>query len=105
MLPADVTARILLGEVRPWEECEALLEGPGDSRLFESNNVPPGFCQLVRGDIFDEIRYTELDHFEGSDWWFSNYIVVRFGKETRWPGRVLHLDHGGSQWYGVSKQM
>lgn len=105
MLTPEVTAQILLGELRPWECTEALLEGPGDSRLFESNGIPPGFCQLVRGDIFDEIRYTELDHFEGSDWWFSKYIVDRFGKEARWPGRVLHLDHGGSQWYGVSKQM
>jgi len=105
MLTPEVTAKILLGELRPWECHEALLEGPGDSRLFECDGIPPGFCQLVRGDIFDAIRYTELDHFEGSDWWFSKYIVDQFGKEARWPGRVLHLDHGGSQWYGVSKQM
>lgn len=105
MLPADVTAKILLGELRPWECTEELLNGPGDERMFECDGIPPGFCQMVRGDIFDEIRYTELDHFEGSDWWFSKYIVDRFGKEARWPGRVLHLDHGGSQWYGVSKQM
>ena len=105
MLPADVTAKILLGELRPWECSEELLHGPGDERMFECDGIPPGFCQMVRGDIFDEIRYTELDHFEGSDWWFSKYIVDRFGKEARWPGRVLHLDHGGSQWYGVSKQM
>lgn len=105
MLPPDVTAKILLGEIRPWEQVEALLAGPGDERMFECDGIPPGFCQLVRGDIFDQIRYTELDHFEGSDWWFSKYIVDRFGKEARLPGRVLHLDHGGSQWYGVSKQM
>lgn len=105
MLPPDVTAKILLGDIRPWEEAEALLSGPGDVRLFECDGIPPGFCQVVRGDIFDEIRYTELDHFEGSDWWFSKYIIDRFGKEARWPGQVLHLDHGGSQWYGVSKQM
>lgn len=105
MLPPEVTAKILLGEVRPWENPEALLDGPGDVRMFECDGVPPGFCQVVRADIFDEIRYTELDHFEGSDWWFSKYIIDRFGKEARWPGQVLHLDHGGSQWYGVSKQM
>jgi len=105
MLPPDITAKVLLGEVRPWECTEELLSGPGDERMFECDGIPPGFCQLVRRDIFDEIRYTELDHFEGSDWWFSKYIVDRFGKEARLPGRVLHLDHGGSQWYGVSKQM
>lgn len=105
MLTPETTARILLGELRPWECNDELLDGPGDSRMFECDGIPPGFCQLVRGDIFDQIRYTELDHFEGSDWWFSKYIVDRFGKEARWPGRVLHLDHGGSQWYGVSKQM
>lgn len=105
MLTPEVTARVLLGELRPWECTAELLAGEGDVRQFECDGIPPGFCQLVRGDIYDAIRYTELDHFEGSDWWFSKYIVDRFGKETRWPGQVLHLDHGGSQWYGVSKQM
>ena len=105
LLSPEMTAAILLGLERPWESYEALLESPGEYRHHESDGVPPGFCQSVRRTVFEAIRYQELDHFEGSDWWFSAQVIEQFGKETRLTGlRVLHLDHGGSQWYGTDKQ-
>ncbi len=105
MLSPETTAAILLGLERPWESYEALLESPGEYRHHESDGVPPGFCQSARRAVFEAIRYQELDHFEGSDWWFSAQVIEKFGKETRLSGlRVLHLDHGGSQWYGTDKQ-
>lgn len=105
MLSPDATASLLLGQIRPWEDFDGALELAGERRDRESEGVPPGFCQSVRRAILDEVRYGELDHFEGSDWWFSAQVVERFGKETRLEGlRVLHLDHEGSQWYGTRKQ-
>jgi len=105
MLSAETTAAVLLGLERPWESYDALLESAGEYRHHESEGVPPGFCQSVRRTVFEAIRYQELDHFEGSDWWFSAQVIEQFGKETRLAGlRVLHLDHGGSQWYGTEKQ-
>jgi hypothetical protein len=68
--------------------------------------APPGFCQCVRRELFREHKYAEFDHFEGADWWFSVELVKRHGRETRFEGmKLLHLDHGGSQWYGTEKQM
>ena len=82
-----------------------LQEAAPEYRRRESEGYPPGFCQSFRRRIFDEIRYAELDHFEGSDWLFSKSIVDRYGPESRLEGLgVLHLDHGGSQWYGTGKQ-
>ncbi len=104
LLPADVTARILMGELEPWRDWDALLKGPGELRLRESHGVPIGFCQCVRAACFDKVRYLELDHFEGSDMQFGLAMRRAFGKETRLTGLpALHLDHGGSQWYGTQK--
>jgi hypothetical protein len=106
MLTAETTAKILLGEVRPWECYDALLETAGDYRHRESDGVPPGFLQCARRDVFEATPYTEFDHFEGADWYFSRRILDHFGPERRMEGmKVLHLDHGGSQWYGAAKQM
>ena len=105
MLTPEATARVLLGEIRPWDSYNALREQAVEYRHRESDGVPPGFCQSFRRAVFAAVRYEELDHFEGSDWWFSKRVMEQFGPETRLEGLgVLHLDHGGSQWYGTGKQ-
>lgn len=105
MLEPDLTARILLGEIRPWDHYNELRLQAGEYRHQESEGVPPGFCQSVRRPVLETVRYEELDHFEGSDWWFSKRVMDQFGPVHRIHGMtVLHLDHGGSQWYGTGKQ-
>lgn len=106
MLTPETTARILLGDIRPWECHEELAQSAGDYRFREANRVPIGFCQCVRREVMEKVPYHELDHFEGSDWIFGNTVLHVFGPEKRLEGTVvLHLDHGGSQWYGTTKQM
>ena len=106
MCTPETTAKILLGEVRPWDDDEALLAAPGEYRHQESDGYPPGFCQVVRRDVLAAQPYAELRHFEGSDWLFSKRVIDAHGKEKRLEGmRVLHLDHGGSQWYGTEKHL
>ncbi len=104
MLSPEITSRILLGEVRPWECYDALLESPGEIRFREADGIPIGFFQCVRRDILKRVPYHELDHFESSDWLFGRDAGVHYGREIRLPISVLHLDHSGSQWYGTSKQ-
>ncbi len=104
MLPPDVTGKILVNEINPQAECEALLNGPGEVRKGEAEGIPIGFFQCVRRDILDKTRYFELDHFEFSDWMFGKNVVDNHGVEHRLKDfLVLHLDHGGSQWYGTHK--
>ena len=106
MLTPETTARVLLGEARPWAEYEQLQESPGEVRLHESAGVPPGFCQCVRREVLDSVPYREFEHFEGADWDFARRVMDRFGEVKRLAGmRVLHLDHQGSQWYGTDKHM
>ncbi|MFP4502104.1 MAG: glycosyltransferase family 2 protein [Candidatus Hydrogenedentota bacterium] len=106
MLSPETTAHILLGEIRPWECHEELAQAKGDYRFREAARVPIGFCQCVRRDVFDTVRYHELDHFEGSDWLFGHDVVNFVAPEKRIEGMVvLHLDHGGSQWYGTKKHL
>jgi len=105
MLSPETTAKVLLGEIRPWECYEELLGSAGESRLLEADGTPIGFCQCIRKDIYQQVGYIELDHFEGSDWVFGDQVVKRFGRATRINVQVLHLDHGGSQWYGAAKHM
>ena len=106
MLSPNITARILLGDVKPWEEYESLLASEVEYRHQESDGVPPGFCQCVRRAVFDKVQYQELNHFEASDWHFSANVIELFGKERRFEKmKVLHLDHAGSQWFGTDKQM
>jgi len=105
MLPPDVTAKVLLGEIQPWNAWQDLLQGPGEFRFREVDGVPIGFLQCVRRKCLQTVRYDEYGHFEGADWKFGVDIRKHFGKETRLSGHpVLHLDHGGSQWYGTRKQ-
>lgn len=104
MLDPRTTARILLGEITPWDHWDELLAADGEFRLREAQGVPIGFCQAVRRECLDEVRYIEMDHFEGADWMFGYSIRKKFGQELRLSGvPVLHLDHGGSQWYGTAK--
>ncbi|NIA12888.1 MAG: glycosyltransferase [Nitrospiraceae bacterium] len=104
MLTPETTARILLGDVHPWEEWQSLLEGPGEFRLREAEGMPIGFFQGVRRSCFEKVPYEEFDHFEGADWRFGYAMRKAFGRETRLSGvPVLHLDHGGSQWYGTKR--
>lgn len=105
MLTPEETSQILLGERRPWEDFQSFLDGPGELWHREAQGVPVGFCQIVRREILQELPYAMADHFEGSDWDFSQRVIARYGKEYRLEGcYVLHLDHGGSQWYGARKQ-
>lgn len=104
MTTKETTAKILLGEIEPWKQWPELVNGAGEYRYREAKGVPVGFFQCFKRSFIDEVKYAELDHFEGADMWFGMALQDRFGKETRLSGLpVLHLDHGGSQWYGTQK--
>jgi len=104
LLSRETTASVLLGEKRPWEHWDELLATAGEFRYREMDGVPIGFCQVVRRACFDKVTYYEADHFEGADWQFSIDMRKHFGNETRLSGvPVLHLDHGGSKWYGAQR--
>lgn len=104
MLSPETTARILLGELLPWRDWDELLREASEFRLREAHGVPVGFFQCVRASCWEKVQYEELDHFEGSDMRFGERIIGHFGPPHRLSGLpVLHLDHGGSQWYGTIK--
>lgn len=104
MLTPQTTAEILLGRIQPSEQWEALLQGEGEFRAREADGVPIGFFQAARKTCLERIRYEEMDHFEGADWIFGYAMRKAYGTELRLTGApVIHLDHGGSQWYGTSK--
>ena len=101
MLSKETTAKILTGEIRPWDEWDQLVNSGGEYRYREAHGVPVGFFQCFKREFIDEVKYAELDHFEGADMWFGMALQGKYGKEARLSGMpVLHLDHGGSQWYG-----
>jgi hypothetical protein len=105
MLEPATTARVLLGEVKPWESWEALLSAAPEFREKENvDSIPVGYCQIMRRSCFEAIRYNEYEHFQGADYEFSDEMIKRFGKEHRLDAAVLHLHHGGRQWYGTRKQ-
>ncbi|MFO7974518.1 MAG: hypothetical protein R6V12_07785, partial [Candidatus Hydrogenedentota bacterium] len=105
LLTRETTARILLGEINPHAEWDALFKGPGEYRLRETFGVPIGYCQCVRTKCLDTVKYEEHEHFEGADYRFAVDMETHFGKAQRLDGvSVLHLDHAGSQWYGTGKQ-
>jgi hypothetical protein len=102
MLSREMTAQVLLGRVRPWEAWDELLTSAGEYRRAEAEGVPVGFCQCVRRRCFEQVRYEEVEHFEGADWQFGIDMRERFGQEHRISGMpVIHLDHGASNWYGT----
>ncbi|MCC6488349.1 MAG: glycosyltransferase [Candidatus Hydrogenedentes bacterium] len=104
MLDKETTARVLLGEARPWEQWQELLNGNGEYRMREADGVPVGYCQCVRHACLARVQYEEMNHFEGADWKFGKDMREAFGPETRLSGvPVLHLDHGSSNWYGAAR--
>ncbi len=104
MLDKHTTGRILLGEIEPWRQWDELVGGAGEYRHREAHGVPVGFFQCFKASVLERIQYAELEHFEGADMWFGMGLQHELGKETRLSGLpVLHLDHGGSQWYGTQK--
>lgn len=104
MLDREATSRVLLGEAAPWNQWDELLEGAGEYRRREVDGVPIGYCQCVRRECLETVRYEEANHFEGADWRFGKDMRDAFGEETRLSGMpVLHLDHGSSNWYGASR--
>lgn len=106
MLDRATTGRILAGTIDPSRQWEELLAGPGEYRRREAMDMPIGFLQCVRRDCFEAVRYEEFGHFEGADWRFAKNIRDRFGPEVWLDGLpVLHLDHGGSQWYGAQRHL
>ncbi len=106
MLTPQTTAKILMGEIEPWNEWQALLDSPGTLRGKESGYLPIGFFQCAQTKLLRELGYREFDHFQGADWEFIVNMYAEYG-----PGRwlsgihVCHLDHGGSQWFGAKRQM
>ena len=101
MLPPDTTAKVLLGDVHPWDRWQELVDGPGEFRYHEGEILPIGFCQCVRRWCMDKVKYNEYEHFEGADWEFMVDIRDQCGEGTWLTTPALHLDHGGSQWYGT----
>jgi hypothetical protein len=105
MLDPETTAKVLLGEIRPWESWPALL-GSGAYRHREAEGIPIGFCQIVRAACFEKVRYEEYEHFAIADSNFGLAMRERFGPEKRLTGTpVIHLDHGGSHWFGTYAQL
>jgi hypothetical protein len=104
MLSRETTARVLLGDIRPWESWRDLMAEPAEYRQREADGVPVGYCQCVRRECLEKVRYEELHHFEGADWKFGKDMRDHYGMEHRIDGvPVLHLDHGSSNWYGASR--
>ncbi len=104
MLDAATTGRVLLGELTPWNDWDALVAQAPEYRAREALGVPIGFCQVVKASCFERVRYREYEHFEGADYDFGREMRKVFGDELRLEGTpVLHMDHGGSQWVGTVK--
>jgi hypothetical protein len=105
LLDPTTTARILLGELRPWEGFEALADAAPAFRAEENpQGVPLGYCQVFRAEALHHLRYAEYDHFQSADFEFGEALTKHFGGAHRLADRVLHLDHEGRQWYGAQKQ-
>ncbi|HUW60959.1 MAG TPA: glycosyltransferase [Candidatus Bathyarchaeia archaeon] len=101
MLDAETTAKVLLGEIEPRLEWRALVNG-GEYRHRESEGIPIGFCQIVRATCFEKVQYEEYEHFAVADSNFGLAMRREFGQEKRLSGMpVIHLDHGGSRWFGT----
>lgn len=106
MLTKETTAKVLLGELEPWNDWEELVEGPGQMRVREGGYLPIGFIQCVRKSCLDEVEYEEYGHYQGADWDFIVNVHDKCGPGKWLEGvAVLHLDHGGSQWYGAQRQL
>jgi hypothetical protein len=101
MLDAEMTAKVLLGEVEPWRDWRMLVNS-GEYRYREAEGIPIGFCQIVRATCFEKVQYEEYEHFAVADSNFGLAMRREFGAEKRLGGMpVIHLDHGGSKWFGT----
>ena len=106
LLTPETTAKILLGDLSPWEDWDSLMNDSGEFRHRETRGIPVGFCQCFKAHYLREHPYLEVEHFEIADMDFGIKVLKDSGPEYRLSGApVLHLDHNGSQWYGTRKQM
>jgi hypothetical protein len=103
MLTRETTARVLLGEIEPWNQWQELMDTPGEHRRGEARGIPIGYFQAVRTECFREVQYEEVEHFEWADMQFGIDMRKKFGLEKRLSVPVAHLDHGGSRWYGTQQ--
>lgn len=106
LLNKETTHKILIGEIDPWDCWDVLVLGEGEFRFRETMGVPVGFCQCFRREHLEKHPYQEMEHFESADMFFGMEVIKDIGEATRLSGTpVLHLDHGGSQWYGAARHM
>ena len=106
LLTPETTAKILMGEIEPWNEWDQLLKGSGDYRHREAKGVPVGFCQCFKTKYLEELPYIEIETFEWADMDFGKRLLELAGPEHRLSGApVIHLDHGSSQWFGTPKHL
>lgn len=106
LLTPETTAKLLLGDIKPWEDWETLIQDSGEFRHRETRGIPVGFCQCFKAHYLKEFPYIEVEHFEIADMDFGIKMLKEHGPEHRLSGApVLHLDHNGSQWYGTKKQL
>ncbi|MCI5071387.1 glycosyltransferase family 2 protein [bacterium] len=107
MLSPETTAKILLAELNPQRDYKSIIESDsGELRIDEAKGRPVGFFQLVKTDYLHKVPYQDLPNFEGADAFFAEDISKRCEKPTIAKEiTLLHLDHGGSQWYGTKRHM
>jgi len=103
MLGPELTAKLLQGDVRPWECWEALVASADEVRENEALGVPIGYFQCFGRECLEKVRYPEYEHFQGADYEFALGLRNYYGKEYRLDFPVLHLDHAGSQWLGAER--
>jgi hypothetical protein len=104
MLDAATTAPILLGEVLPWEDFDALAQSAPEMRVEENpQEVPLGYCQVFRASALEHIAHAEYGHFGAADFEFGQALKKHFHGAHRLPLPVLHLDHDARQWFGARK--
>lgn len=104
MLEPAQTAQLLTGEARSWEDWEALAKSAPEFRAKENEDgVPVGYCQVFRRECLEKVKYPEYEHFQGADYEFGAALIRHFGPVRRLDLSVLHLHHGGRQWYGTQK--
>lgn len=103
MLGPEVTARILQGDLRPWEDWNGLLASADEIRENEALGVPIGYFQCFNRECLKTLRYPEYEHFQSADYEFALGLRACYGEEYRLAFPVAHLDHAGSQWLGAER--
>ncbi len=103
MLGPELTAKVLQGDVRPWEDWNGLMASAEEIRENEALGVPIGYFQCFKRECLETLRYPEYEHFQSADYEFALGLRACFGTEYRLPFHVAHLDHAGSQWLGAER--